>query len=161
MIRPLSRADDAAIWGLLQASADYVWMEREEPPLPYLVDEFFADAPPGKSPADGYRAGVFDGPELQALAELSFGYPEEGDSYLGLMIVRSAARGAGVGAALLRHLEGVARSRRAARLFLAVLDANPRASAFWRREGFQPTGKTGTVTLGQKTQTVARLVKPL
>ena len=36
--------------------------------------------------------------------------------------------------------ETLARSRGAARLYLAVLDANPRGRAFWQREGFSPTG---------------------
>lgn len=34
-------------------------------------------------------------------------------------------------------------TRHAARLYLAVLDVNPRGRAFWLREGFTPTGKRG------------------
>ncbi len=161
MIRPLTRADDAAIWACLQDSADYIWAEREEEPRPYLVEEFFEDAPPGLAAADGYRAGVFEGDALLAVAEMSFGYPAAGDGYLGLMIVRSSARGGGAGARLLRHLEGVARGRGVRQLFLAVLDANPRGRAFWEREGFVATDRHGSVTLGQKTQSVRRFVKPL
>lgn len=161
MIRALDPADLDAIWSLMQASADYIWLEREEEPLPALVDEFFNDAPPGLVAEDGYRAGVFDGGTLLALAEMSFGFPDPGDSYLGLMLVRGVARGQGVGARLLRHLEAVARERGAGQMFLAVLDANPQGRAFWEREGFAPTGRHGTVTLGRKTQAVQRFVKPL
>jgi GNAT superfamily N-acetyltransferase len=161
MIRALDPADRDAIWALMQASADYIWLERGEEPLPALVDEFFNDAPPGLAAKDGYRGGLFDGSTLLALAEMSFGFPEPGDSYLGLMLVRSAARGRGAGKRLLRHLEGVARSRGANQMFLAVLDANPRGRAFWQREGFEPTGRHGTVTLGRKTQAVQRLGKLL
>jgi GNAT superfamily N-acetyltransferase len=161
MIRPLTRADDAAIWALMQASADYIWMEREEEPHLYLVDEFFDDAPPGLAAKDGYRAGLFDGDALNALAEMSFGYPEAGDSYLGLMIVRSTARGSGAGVRLLRHLEAVARGRGVRQMFLAVLDANPRGRAFWEREGFVATDRRGTVTQGKKTQPVQRFGKTL
>jgi GNAT superfamily N-acetyltransferase len=161
MIRPLTRADDAAIWALLQASGDYIWLEREEVPLPYLVDEFFEDAPPGLAAADGYRAGLFTGGALVALAEMSFGYPAAGDSYLGLMMVRSTARGSGAGAQLLAHMEQAAQARGAAQMFLAVLDANPRGRVFWERQGFGVTDHHGTVTLGRKTQGVKRFVKPL
>ena len=47
------------------------------------------------------------------------------------------ARGQGIGAAVLREVELQVGSRR---LFLAVLEANARARAFWRREGFVDTG---------------------
>jgi len=161
MIRPLTRADDAAVLALLQASADYIRLERDEAPSDALVEEFFTDAPPGLSADDGYRAGLFDGEVLLALAEMSFSYPQPGDSYLGLMMVRATARGQGAGGRMLRHLEGVARTRGAAQMVLAVLDANPRGRAFWHREGFRDTGLAGEVTLGCKTQAVQRLVKTL
>lgn len=161
MIRALSRADRQAIWALFQASADYILMERDEEPLPYLIDEFFDEAPPGLDASDSYRAGLFDGDTLLALAEMSFGFPAAGDCYLGLLMVRDTARGVGAGARLLRHLEEVARDRRAGQMFLAVLDVNPRGRAFWEREGFVATDRVGTVTLGQKTQSVKRFVKPL
>lgn len=160
MIRPLTRADSAAIWALMQASADYIWMEREEEPRLYLVEEYFDDAPPGIDPATSHRAGLFDGPRLLALAELSFGFPASGDCYLGLMMVRAEARGSGAGVRLLRHLEDVARERAARQMFLAVLVANPRGRAFWEREGFIATGPTRQVTLGSKTQAAQRFVKP-
>ncbi len=161
MIRPLTRADDAAIWAVLQASADYIRMEREEEPQRYLIDEFFTDAPPGCDAADGYRAGIFEDDVLLALAEISFGYPASSDSYLGLMIVRDTARGGGVGARLLRHMEMVARERGAKGMFLAALDANPRGRIFWEREGFSPTEWHGMVTLGPKSQGARRFVKRL
>lgn len=162
LIRPLTLSHDrAAVFALIAASAEYVAMERDEPPHPGLVDEYFTDAPPGLDPANGHRAGLFDGTRLLGLAEMSFGYPTAGDAYLGLMMVHPDARGRGVGPRLLRHLEAVARQRSAAQMLLAVLDANPRGRAFWEREGFRATGLSGSVTLGQKTQGVQRFAKPL
>ena len=162
MIRRLILPQDrATVFTLMEACADYVWLEREEPPLPYLVDEYFTDAPPGIDPAEGHRPGLFDGDRLLALAEMSFGYPAPDASYLGLMMVHPAARGTGAGLRLLRHLETVARSRGVARLLLAALEENPRGRAFWEREGFQPTGLAGDVTLGQKIRKAHRFVKPL
>jgi GNAT superfamily N-acetyltransferase len=161
VIRPLTRNDHSAILALFHASADYIRLERDEEPGPQLVEEFFSDAPPGQRPEDGHRSGIFDGETLLALAEMSFGFPTEGDSYLGLMMVREAARGQGLGRQLLCHLEDIARSKGAHRMFLAVFDANPRALSFWQRQGFLPTGVRGSVTNGAKTQGVVRLVKPL
>jgi len=162
MIRLLTLPQDrATVFTLLEACADYVWLEREETPLPCLVDEYFSDAPPGIDPADGHRPGLFDSDRLLALAEMSFGFPAPDAAYLGLMIVHPVARGAGAGPRLLHHLEAVARSRGSRRMFLGALNANPRGRAFWQREGFVPTGLEYDVTLGQKTQLAHRFAKPL
>ena len=92
---------------------------------------------------------------------MAFGFPTPGAAFLGLMIVSPAARGTGAGSTLLRHFEQAARSQACTQLYLAVLDANPRGHAFWTRQGFAHSGKSGPVTLGGKTQTSHRLFKPL
>ncbi len=74
------------------------------------------------------------------MAELSFGFPQAGDAYLGLMMLGPWAQGAGHGRAFLARVEALAQARGAPDLYLAVLDANPRGRAFWLREGFTPTG---------------------
>jgi GNAT superfamily N-acetyltransferase len=58
------------------------------------------------------------------------------------MFVEPAARGRGVGAALVEAVAGWARGRRAMRLHLWVTAANGPALALYRRCGFRPTGKT-------------------
>lgn len=162
MIRNLTLPQDrAAVFAFLQASADYVWLEREEPPAPHLVDEYFTDAPPGLNAADAHHAGLFDTNRLVALAEMSFGYPAPDVAYLGLMMVHPDVRGTGAGPCLLRHLESVALGRGMRQMALGVLAANPRGRAFWEREGFTATGLSGSATLGKKTQPVQRFVKAL
>ncbi len=54
------------------------------------------------------------------------------------MFVRATARGTGVAAALLRALEDVAATRGGARLRLETGVHQPRAIAFYVREGFEP-----------------------
>jgi GNAT superfamily N-acetyltransferase len=56
------------------------------------------------------------------------------------MVLGPWAQGAGHGRAFLAHVESLARKRHAPRLYLAVIDRNPRGRAFWLREGFSPTG---------------------
>ena len=126
-----------------------------------MTDEYFTDAPPGCNPADSLRQGLFSGPDLIALAEMACGLPTPGATFLGLMVVAPAARGTGAGPTLLRHFEQAARNRACTRLYLSVLDANPRGHAFWTRLGFAHSGKSDPVSLGRKTQTAHRLFKPL
>ncbi|MBN8631425.1 MAG: GNAT family N-acetyltransferase [Rhodobacterales bacterium] len=106
--------------------------------------EFFSDAPPGCDPADSRYLGLFLDDRLSGVAELSFGFPEPDDAYLGLMLLGPWAQGAGKGAAFLTEVERLARTRNARHLYLAVLEANPRGRAFWEREGFSATGLGGT-----------------
>ncbi len=121
--------------------------------------EFFTDAPPNCDPAQSHRLGLFLKDRLSGVAELSYGFPEPNDAYLGLMLLGPWAQGRGHGRALLAHAETRARARGAAKLYLAVLDANPRGRAFWEREGFRPTGLSGTNT--DTGHILHRLVKDL
>ena len=63
-----------------------------------------------------------------------------GEEELLLVAVLPAARGRGIGEALVRHAIEDARSRRAERLFLEARHNNP-AIALYRRLGFEPIGR--------------------
>jgi GNAT superfamily N-acetyltransferase len=104
------------------------------------AEEFFTDAPPGCDPAKSHRLGLFLNDRLSGVGEVSYGFPEPADAYLGLMLLGPWAQGMGHGKTFLAHAEALARSRGAPRLYLAVLEANPRGRAFWLREGFRETG---------------------
>jgi hypothetical protein len=56
---------------------------------------FFAEAPPGCDPAGSLRLGGFLGDRLSGVSELSFGFPERDDAYLGLMLLGPWAQGQG------------------------------------------------------------------
>lgn len=102
--------------------------------------EFFTDGPPGRDLTKTHHLGLFLNDRLSGVAEISYGFPEPEDAYLGLMMLGLWAQGAGNGRAFLAEAERLARSRQASNLYLAVLDANPRGRAFWEREGFRATG---------------------
>ncbi len=123
------------------------------------ASDFFTDAPPNCDPAASDRLGLFVDSRLSGVAEVSYGFPTSSDAYLGLMLIGPWAQGRGHGRSFVAHAETLARKRHAARLYLAVLDANPRGRAFWLREGFRPTGKrVQDKTTGHWLE---RLVKPL
>lgn len=155
------QADRAALRQFFDAIADYVLIERGTPPDAALIDEFLTEAPPGCDPAASSRLGLFDGGKLIAVAEMAIGFPGPTDAYLGFLAVAAPARGRGAGVHLLQHLQEIARARGAAQMFLAVLDANPRARAFWERQGFRLALANREVTLGTKTHIAHRLGKPL
>lgn len=159
LIRPLdSTADFSVVAEFYRASPDY-WLMAEGACDPEAkAAEFFTDAPPGCDPEVSQRLGLFLDGRLSGVAELSFGFPEPGDAFLGLMILGPWARGAGLGRALLAEVERRAREARALTLFLAVLERNRRGRAFWEREGFRPTGISRLDAVGGR---IERIAKPL
>ena len=159
-IRPLDPATDLALVRTFYTENPDYWLFAEGvPPDAAKAAAFFTDGPPGCDPALSHRLGLFEEATLRGLAELSFGFPATGDAYLGLMILSPAAQGRGHGARFLAHVEGLARAAPARTLYLAVIEANTRARAFWTREGFVATGLSGRdAATGH---TLHRLVKPL
>lgn len=158
-IRELLPGETALVAQFYREAPDY-WLLAEGRVDPaHQASKFFTDAPPNCDPAESDRLGLFLNQRLSGVAELSYGFPEGNDAYLGLMLLGPWAQGAGHGRTFLAHAEMLARKRHAARLYLAVLDANPRGRAFWNREGFTPTGKRGLDKITG--HWLERLVKPL
>lgn len=139
-IRELLPSETALVAQFYREAPDYWLMAEGRCDPEAQAQDFFTDAPPNCDPAESDRLGLFMNHRLSGVAELSYGFPEPSDAYLGLMILGPWAQGAGNGRAFLAHAETLARKRYASRLFLAVLDANPRGRAFWERQGFRPTG---------------------
>jgi GNAT superfamily N-acetyltransferase len=157
-IRQLDPITDLDAVEALYAQASDYWRlaDHAEPDRQKALD-FFTDCPPDCDPAASHRLGLFQDGRLQGVAELGFGFPSPGDAYLGLMILAPTARSHGFGQVLLAEI--LRRAASAPRIYLGVLEANPRGRAFWERHGFQPTGisrvdeDTGNI--------LHRLVKPL
>jgi GNAT superfamily N-acetyltransferase len=158
-IRELFPTETALVAQFYREAPDY-WLLAEGRCDPAAqAQDFFTDAPPNCDPAQSDRLGLFLNQRLSGVAEVSYGFPEPGDAYLGLMILGPWAQGAGHGKAFLTHAETLARKRHAPRLYLAVLDVNPRGRAFWEREGFKGTGLTRKDAITG--HLIERLVKPL
>ncbi|MFN7225360.1 MAG: GNAT family N-acetyltransferase [Paracoccaceae bacterium] len=159
-IRRLDPATDRdSVSALLAEAQDYYRLWLGHSPGADETDAVFSSAPPGCDPDVSHRLGLYLGDSLSGVAEFSFGFPEPGDAYLGLMILAPRVRSRGHGAAFLAHLEGLAQQAKASKIYLAVLEENPRGAAFWVRMGFTPTGLSRhDATTGH---TLHRLVKPL
>ncbi len=141
MIRALdSGADLPLVVAFYDEAQDYWLLADRRPPDLQKAQDFFTDGPPGCDPARALRLGLFVEDRLSGVAELSFGFPEPQDGYLGLMLLAPRLRGQGHGAAFVRWIEAQARATGCPQLYLAVLEENPRGRAFWERQGFRATG---------------------
>ena len=144
LIRELDPVNDLPAIIRVQTEAQDYWLLAEGHCDPTAkAAAFFTDTPPGCNSANSHRLGLFEDGQLSGLAELSFGFPEAQDAYLGLMLLAPRLRSKGAGAVFLAEVERLARLAGAPVLYLAVLEANPRGRAFWERMGFAATGKSG------------------
>lgn len=132
-IRPATPADVPVILALIRELALF---EREpdavEATEPMLAEALFGERPAAEAliaERDGAVAGF-------ALFFHNFStWKGRRGLYLEDLYVTPAARGAGVGTALLRHLAGIALDRGCARFEWSVLDWNVDAVAFYRAMG--------------------------
>jgi GNAT superfamily N-acetyltransferase len=135
-IRPATAADVPLIAALIRDLADYEKLAHE-----VRFDEGTLAAKLfGTRPYAEVVIGEVDG-EAQAFALFFHNFSTfEGKPgiYLEDLYVRPAARGAGLGKALLRHLAALAVARDCARLEWSVLDWNAPAIGFYEALGARP-----------------------
>lgn len=144
MDRLIRRLDPTADLPLVEEfyirAADYWLLADRRAPDRQKAQDFFTDGPPNCDPAASHRLGMFVDGALMGVAELSFGFPEPEDGYLGLMLFDPTARGRGLGPVFLAEVERLARAKGCPRLLLAVLEENTGGWRFWQGQGFAPTG---------------------
>ncbi len=142
-IRPLDpSADRPALAAVLAEAQDYYHLWLGHPPGEAEVEDALTATPPGCDPGQSCRLGLFLDGQLSGISELSFGYPTPEDAYLGLMILAPSARSSGHGTTFHAQILTLARAKGCPRIYLGVLDANPRGWAFWMRQGYTETGVT-------------------
>lgn len=133
MIRPATPADVPAILRFVRELAAF----EREPDAVEATEAMLADALFGSSPAaEAVIAEIHSQPTGFALFFHSFStWTGRRSLYLEDLYVTPEARGQGLGAAMLRHLAGIALDRGCARFEWSVLDWNVPAIAFYRAMG--------------------------
>lgn len=154
-------ADRAAVSAMLAQAEDYFHLWKGHAPGPAETEAFLDAPPPCGDLSSKLRFGLYLDDRLAGVAEVFFGFPEAGDAYLGLMMLTTDNRSRGHGARFLTQIEATCRAKGARKLYLAVLEANPRGVAFWTRMGFAPTGVSRIDTDTAAAHRLHRLVKPL
>lgn len=144
-IRPAARADVPVILRFVRELAVF----EREPDAVHATEAMLAEALFGERPAaEAVLAEQAGEPIGFALFFHNFStWAGRRGLYLEDLYVTPAARGQGAGAALLRHLAGIAVARDCARFEWSVLDWNAEAIAFYRAMG----------AVGQEEWTVQRV----
>jgi ribosomal protein S18 acetylase RimI-like enzyme len=152
--------DVSALQALHLRCADFVEATTGHPPREDEAEHLFTGAPPGKGAADKQVLGVIREGALIGVVELLIGYPGPTDWYIGLLLLSPEARGVGVGTAVVRDVAERVAAAGGRALHLIVREDNPRAGAFWERQGFALV-KRLVQDLGTKKNLVLKMVRPL
>lgn len=138
--RTLTResADDSAnIWRIFSGAPSYTRLVEGRMPSQADVVDFFDGMPPGKDASDKFSLGFHVDTDMVGCADVIRSYPANGDAFIGLLLFAEAHQGKGYGRHALRQIQEMAKNWGCSTLHLAVISTNPRALAFWQREGFE------------------------
>ena len=146
-----------------EANPDYFRIVNGEGPRPDEARTEFTDLPPAGMP---YRKmsllGFYDDAgTLIAVATIVADFIVEHVWHIGLFIVATALHGSGVAASLYALLERSMIDQGARWLRLGVVQGSTRAERFWQRCGYVQVRERGPVAMGQKSNLLRVMAKPL
>lgn len=113
------------------------------PPKPSResVKEDMTDYPTSSSPDKKYYLGCWKGKELVAVIDVVLDYPTDEIAWIGLFMIHGHYQQAGFGTKLFHLLEDCLARAHYHELQLAYVKTYPEAAHFWKKVGFQPTGR--------------------
>lgn len=139
-VRKLAEKDLPEVLSLCKGNPLYY----EYCPPKVSEDEIRADMaalPPGKTFDDKYYVGFYRDGALAAVMDLVCGYPDGETAWIGFFMTDSKAQGKGVGTEIIADCLRGLRAAGYSKAGLGFVKGNPQAEAFWRKNGFAPTGK--------------------
>lgn len=116
-----------------------------------ILDDMSA-LPPGKTMADKFYIGFFDGAALAAVVDMILAYPDETTGYIGFFMVDKSRQGQGIGSRIVADIENTMRNNGMRHSRLAVDKGNPQSYSFWT--------KTVMLFVAPKSLTIFPLISP-
>ena len=160
----LTRGDAARLQRFFDDNPAYFLAVQGEPAGAGTArDELTGTPPPGMPYSQLWHVGYVDDAtgRMAAFAGIVTDLVAEGVCHIGLFIVENARHGNGDAPRLYAGLEDWARAHGAAWMRLGVVVGNARGQRFWSRCGFLPVRLREGYAMGQRTNTVQVMVKPL
>lgn len=128
--------DVARLQAGLEAAPGYSLAVEGKLPTPDAAIEVLNALPPGKGLVDKSVYEIALGGEPVGCLEMVRDFPDADIAFIGLLLFQERSQGRGFGPQVLRLAEAIGISWQCLALRIAVIDTNPRALAFWEREGF-------------------------
>ena len=154
---------EAALQRFFEANPRYFHEVLGEPPAADAAREEIEDKPPADfSYSELFLLGfVQEDGELMAMASVVTDLLAQGVWHIGLFIVATDRHGTGQAAQLHAGLQQWAAGHGARWMRLGVVQGRERAERFWERQGYVQVRLREGVQMGQRTNTLRVMVKPL
>ncbi len=140
-VRELKKSDIPEIFSLCKENALYYQYCPPFVTMENISDDMTA-LPPGKTEADKFYVGYFDGEKLIAVMDFIRGYPEEETAFIGFFMTDRSVQNTGTGSGIINELCRFLPWFGFLRVRLAWVKGNPQAEHFWLKNGFEATGTT-------------------
>jgi len=159
----LSADDVPALQAFFEANPLYFESVNGEPARPTEAhEEFHDELPPGFTYSKKFLLGFHDANgKMQGMANIVSNLMEAGVWRIGTFILATTRHGSGDANALHDALERWVSLQGAQWLRLGVVEGNTRAERFWARCGYMEVRKRHGLIMGQRTNTVRVMLKPL
>jgi GNAT superfamily N-acetyltransferase len=137
--RRLEPPDLPALQSLFERGSEYFVIATGAPPGPDEAERAFVGGPPSKAVSDKQTIGVFDGTDaLVGVLDAIPDFPSDGTCTIGLLLLQPAARGHGLGPAVLAAFEAWMARRGTRQLRTAVVARHAEGIRFLQRHGWAP-----------------------
>jgi GNAT superfamily N-acetyltransferase len=147
--RRLAPPDLPALQALFTRAADYFLIATGAPPAPDEAERAFVGGPPSKAVSDKQTIGVFDeAGTLVGVLDAIPDFPADGTCTIGMLLLDPAARGRGLGGAVLAAFEAWMTRRGARRLRTALVMHHAAGLAFLRRAGYVEVSRHDATAAG-------------
>jgi GNAT superfamily N-acetyltransferase len=136
----------AALQCVLEAAPAYYQAVTGAPPRGALAQSTFTALPPEKTYDDKFVWGLYAGDAMIGCADVIRGYPAPAKAVIGLLLLAEPWQGRGLGRAFAALVEqAIAAWTEITTARIGVATSNPRALAFWRKQGYADTGEVKRV----------------
>ncbi|WP_374515329.1 GNAT family N-acetyltransferase [Niveibacterium sp.] len=160
----LAAAHEGELQAFFEANPDYFLAVQGAPAGPQAAyDEIHGDLPAGWSYTKKWLIGYRDpaNGKLVAFASLVSDLLADTVWHIGLFVVATELHGSGLAASMFHSIEAWAKAHGARWLRLGVVVGNQRAERFWGRQGFAQVRMRKGVEMGERSNSVRVMVKPL
>lgn len=138
-VRLLTASDAESIYELELGNPLYFEFCPPAASLQGVLDDMKA-LPPRTTYDDKYYLGYFDGDQLVAVMDLIFDYPNDTTAFIGFFMMRKENQGKKIGSKIISECFQAIRRQGYSSIRLGFMKGNRQSEAFWRKNGFTPTG---------------------
>ena len=139
-VRRIREEDISDVYQLCKTNTRY-YEYLHTTPTPDSLTEVISRLPEGVGASDKFFVGFYEKEKLVAILDLITGYPEHDDAFIGWFMVDAELQGRGIGSRIFADIRAAMKGQGYDYLSLGCVKDNAEALAFWKAQGFRPTGE--------------------